>query len=97
MRHKIEILLSNKQNLQNRIRTVEEEISEIELWYQELKPPPKVGYIIEYTPTKEEKTRVSQRRGSERTTSEAIKFKVTLKDPRSIPGLDYYHPSPYEF
>ena len=46
--------MENKQNLEQRIRTVEEEISEIELRYSELKPPPKVGYVIEYTPTKEE-------------------------------------------
>lgn len=52
--HKLDILIDNKQNLELRIWTVEEEISEIELWYSELKPPPKVGYVIEYTPTKEE-------------------------------------------
>jgi len=27
---------------------------------------------------------------------EAIKYKVTLKDPWSIPGLDYYNPTPFE-
>lgn len=96
-RHKVEILTDNKQNLELRIWTVEEEISEIELRYSELKPPPKVGYVIEYTPTKEEQKvqTMGQRRSSSK--GEAIKIKVTLKDPRSIPGLDYYHPTPYEF
>jgi hypothetical protein len=34
--------------------TLTEEIDEFKQRYNEIKPPPKVGYVIDYTPSKEE-------------------------------------------
>lgn len=80
LRHQKNKLENSLKAVKNRMLSIDDDIDDVKSRYETLKPPPKVGYVIDHS---DDGRHLKPVNGS-------------MNAQRDIVGLDYYHPDEYE-